>query len=76
MIKIIDIHEQPNLENFINTHCWEVSHIILKDKYTQVREDIVKSTELDDNSYIVDYTNNGYYTNDSRYMGKAFITIS
>lgn len=76
MIKIIDIHEQPNLENFINTHCREVSHIILKDKYTQVREDIVKSTELDDNSYIVDYTNNGYYTNDSRYMGKAFITIS
>lgn len=76
MIKIIDIHEQPNLENFINTHCREVSHIILKDKYTQVREDIVKNTELDDNSYIVDYTNNGYYTNDSRYMGKAFITIS
>ncbi|RIL46218.1 hypothetical protein BUY93_13285, partial [Mammaliicoccus fleurettii] len=62
MIKIIDIHEQPNLENFINTHCREVSHIILKDKYTQVREDIVKNTELDDNSYIVDYTNNGYYT--------------
>lgn len=76
MIKIIDIDKQPNLENFINTHCHDVSHIILKDKYTQVREDIVKSTELDDNSYIVDYTNNGYYTNDSRYMGKAFITIS
>ncbi|PNZ33786.1 hypothetical protein CD107_13360, partial [Mammaliicoccus vitulinus] len=23
-----------------------------------------------------DYTNNGYYTNDSRYMGKAFITVN
>ncbi|PTJ53963.1 hypothetical protein BU009_12975, partial [Mammaliicoccus sciuri] len=37
---------------------------------------VLNNLELDNQSYIVDYTNNGFYTNDSRYMGKAFITVA
>lgn len=76
MIKVIDFHEQLDLKSFINSYCREASHIILKDKNTQVRDEAVNHTALDDHSFIVDYTNNGYYTNDSRYMGKAFITVN
>lgn len=76
MIKIINVHDQHNLKNYLITECHEENHIILIDKYTQVREEVLNNLELDNQSYIVDYTNNGYYTNDSRYMGKAFITVA
>ncbi|MEX5937081.1 CDP-glycerol glycerophosphotransferase family protein [Mammaliicoccus sciuri] len=76
MIKIINIHDQHNLEKYIITECREENHIILIDRYTQVREEVLNNLELDNQSYMVDYTTNGYYTNDSRYMGKAFITVA
>lgn len=76
MIKIINVHDQHNLKNYLITECHEENHIILIDKYTQVREEVLNNLELDNQSYIVDYTNNGFYTNDSRYMGKAFITVA
>mgnify|MGYP000845526935 FL=1 len=76
MIKIINIHDQHNLEKYIITECREENHIILIDRYTQVREEVLNNLELDNQSYMVDYTNSGYYTNDSRYMGKAFITVA
>ncbi|MCY1050108.1 CDP-glycerol glycerophosphotransferase family protein [Mammaliicoccus sciuri] len=76
MIKIINIHDQHNLEKYIIAECREENHIILIDRYTQVREEVLNNLELDNQSYMVDYTNNGYYTNDSRYMGKAFITVA
>ncbi|MCD8776934.1 CDP-glycerol glycerophosphotransferase family protein [Mammaliicoccus sciuri] len=76
MIKIINIHDQHNLEKYIIAECREENHIILIDRYTQVREEVLNNLELDNQSYMVDYTNSGYYTNDSRYMGKAFITVA
>ncbi|MCD8788211.1 CDP-glycerol glycerophosphotransferase family protein [Mammaliicoccus sciuri] len=76
MIKIINIHDQHNLEKYIIAECREENHIILIDRYTQVREEALNNLELDNQSYMVDYTNSGYYTNDSRYMGKAFITVA
>lgn len=76
MIKIINIHDQHNLEKYIIAECREENHIILIDRYTQVREKVLNNLELDNQSYMVDYTNSGYYTNDSRYMGKAFITVA
>ncbi|WP_323702803.1 CDP-glycerol glycerophosphotransferase family protein [Mammaliicoccus sp. Dog046] len=74
MIKIIDIHAQPNLESILNSNI-EASHIILKDQYTEVKENVIARLELDQSSYVVDYTNEGYYTNDSKYMGQTFINI-
>lgn len=76
MIKIINIHDQHNLEKYIIAECREENHIILIDRYTQVREEVLNNLELDNQSYMVDYTNSGYYTNNSRYMGKAFITVA
>lgn len=74
MIEIIEIHEQPNLNEILNSSI-DASHIILKDQYTEVKDNVVARLELDQCSYIVDYTNEGYYTNDSKYMGLTYINV-
>ena len=63
MIKIINIHDQHNLEKYIIAECREENHIILIDRYTQVRGEVLNNLELDNQSYMVD--SNKYYAHNN-----------
>nr|WP_263313768.1 CDP-glycerol glycerophosphotransferase family protein [Mammaliicoccus sp. Marseille-Q6498] len=76
MIKIINIKEKSEILSLLESLRNESKHIILIDEYIDVYQDTLEYLKLDRYTYIVDYTNNGYYTNDCRYFGDENISIN
>lgn len=75
MIEIINKEKIVNIESIQSIVKQETTHIILKDKHTQIYENILEYVDLGKESIVTDYTYNGYYINDCRYFGNDFITI-